>query len=157
MDDPRDREILAYYPYVVVRLACDRCTRTGAFRLARLAAKFGPNISLDHLIAKLVAAECPYWKARHPYHGTCRARSSILMAFARCRTFRRQPLGCRTLPERRLPSRKRAREAGLIESAQALEIAALAVKSYLDVGSERAGGAAITRSSTEHSTEKKQV
>ena len=47
MDDPRDREILAYYPYVVVRVGCDRCDRKGAFRLARLAAKFGPNISLD--------------------------------------------------------------------------------------------------------------
>jgi hypothetical protein len=81
MDDPRDREILAYYPYVVVRLGCDRCTRTGAFRLARLAAKFGSNISLDHLIAKLVATECPYWKARHPYHGTCRARLIDLDGF----------------------------------------------------------------------------
>jgi hypothetical protein len=43
MDDPRDREILAYYPYVVVRIGCDRCTRKGAYRLARLAAKFGPD------------------------------------------------------------------------------------------------------------------
>jgi hypothetical protein len=158
MDDPRDREILAYYPYVVVRLGCDRCTRKGAFRLARLAAKFGPDITLDQLITKLVAAECPFWKTRHPYHGTCRAR---LIDLDGLREVPDLPPAILKLPDVARTAAalaKRAREAGLTESAQALEVAALAVKSYLDVGSERVGGPAPDRSSSGDSPEdKKQV
>ena len=45
---------------------------------------------------------------------------------------------------------RRAREAGLMESARALEVAALAVKSYLDVGSERIDGTPGNRASPEH-------
>src|SRR5438045_524264 len=81
MDDPRDREILAYYPYVVVRLGCERCPRKGAYRLARLAAKFGPDITLDQLIAKLVSSDCPFWKPRHPRYGECQARLVDLDAY----------------------------------------------------------------------------
>ena len=44
-----DRDCLAFYPYVVVRIACRVCSRTGSYRLARLAAKFGPEISLRDL------------------------------------------------------------------------------------------------------------
>jgi hypothetical protein len=47
MDDP-DR--LAFNPFVVVRIACRVCSRNGAYRLARLAAKFGPEISLRDLL-----------------------------------------------------------------------------------------------------------
>jgi hypothetical protein len=36
-----DRGRLAFYPFVVVRIACRVCSRNGAYRLARLAAKFG--------------------------------------------------------------------------------------------------------------------
>jgi hypothetical protein len=36
-----DRERLALYPFVVVRLACRVCSRGGSYRLARLAAKYG--------------------------------------------------------------------------------------------------------------------
>jgi hypothetical protein len=154
MDDPRDREILANYPYVVVRLGCDRCTRTGAFCLARLAAKFGPDITLDQMIAKLVSAECPYWKTRHPYHGTCGAR---LIDLDGLREVPDLPPAILRLPDVARTAAalaKRAREAGLPESAHALEVAALAVKSYLDVGSERVGDAPTNRSSTE---DKKQV
>ena len=43
MDDP-DR--LAFYPFVVDRIACRVCTPNGAYRLARLAAIFGPEINL---------------------------------------------------------------------------------------------------------------
>jgi hypothetical protein len=142
MDDPRDREILAYYPYVVVRLGCDRCTRKGAFRLARLAGKFGPDITLDRLIAKLVAAECPFWRTSHPYHGTCHAR---LVDLDGLREVPDLPPAILKLPDVARTAAalaKRAREAGLMESARALEVAALAVKSYLDVGSERAGAPA---------------
>jgi hypothetical protein len=44
-----DRDCLAYYPFVVVRIACRVCSRTGSYRLARLAEKFGPEISLRDL------------------------------------------------------------------------------------------------------------
>jgi hypothetical protein len=39
MDDDRDR--LAFYPFVVVRIACRQCSQRGSYRLARLAAKYG--------------------------------------------------------------------------------------------------------------------
>lgn len=73
MDDPRDRDVLVYFPYILVRIGCARCTRTGAFRLARLAEKFGANISLDNLIAKLTW-DCAFRNARHPIMGHCEAR-----------------------------------------------------------------------------------
>jgi hypothetical protein len=43
------RDCLAHYPFVVVRIACRVCSRRGSYRLARLAAKFGPEISLRDL------------------------------------------------------------------------------------------------------------
>ena len=45
-----DRDRLAFYPFVVVRIACRVCSRNGAYRLARLAVKFGPEISLRDLL-----------------------------------------------------------------------------------------------------------
>jgi hypothetical protein len=36
-------------PFVVVRIACRVCNRRGSYRLARLAAKFGPEITLHDL------------------------------------------------------------------------------------------------------------
>jgi hypothetical protein len=47
MDDRHD--CLAMYPFVVVRIGCRVCSRRGSYRLARLAAKFGPEISLRDL------------------------------------------------------------------------------------------------------------
>jgi hypothetical protein len=44
-----DRDCLAHYPFVVVRIASRVCARRGSYRLARLAAKFGPEISLRDL------------------------------------------------------------------------------------------------------------
>ena len=44
-----ERDCLAFYPFVVVRIACRVCSRRGSYRLARLAAKFGPEISLRDL------------------------------------------------------------------------------------------------------------
>src|ERR1700757_5028211 len=44
-----DRDRLAFYPFVVVRIACRVCSRCGSYRLARLAAKFGPEITLGAL------------------------------------------------------------------------------------------------------------
>ncbi len=46
------RDCLAFYPFVVVRIACRVCSRRGTYRLARLAAKFGPEITLADLTAR---------------------------------------------------------------------------------------------------------
>ena len=51
-----DRDCLALYPFVVVRIACRICSRSGAYRLARLAAKYGPEISLRDLFRFGLAA-----------------------------------------------------------------------------------------------------
>ena len=56
-----DRDRLAFYPFVVVRTACWVCSRNGAYRLARLAAKFGPEIGLRDLLDR-VSYDCP-WRA----------------------------------------------------------------------------------------------
>jgi hypothetical protein len=37
---------LVDFPYVLVRLRCDVCMRAGAYRLARLAVKYGAEISV---------------------------------------------------------------------------------------------------------------
>jgi hypothetical protein len=57
--DPRD--CLALYPFVVVRIACRVCSRRGSYRLARLAAKFGPEITLGELTARF-SYDC-LWQA----------------------------------------------------------------------------------------------
>jgi len=38
---------------VVVRVGCEACKRYGSYRLARLAAKYGAEISLDELMENL--------------------------------------------------------------------------------------------------------
>lgn len=68
---------LATYPFVVVRLACHVCKRDGAYRLARLAEKFGANMSMEDLLER-VAFDCPWRRhpgARHPgkYEAKCGA------------------------------------------------------------------------------------
>jgi hypothetical protein len=50
---------LVDYPFVLVRLRCDTCKRAGAYRLARLAAKFGSEILLEDLLARL-SANCAW-------------------------------------------------------------------------------------------------
>jgi hypothetical protein len=44
-----NRDCLAHYPFVIVRIGCRDCSRRGSYRLARLAAKYGPEISLRDL------------------------------------------------------------------------------------------------------------
>jgi hypothetical protein len=56
-----NRDCLAHYPFVVVRIACRVCSRRGSYRLARLAAKHGPEISLRDLL-DLFSYEC-LWRA----------------------------------------------------------------------------------------------
>jgi hypothetical protein len=60
-----DRDKLAFYPFVVVRIGCRQCSRKGNYRLARLAARFGPESSLRDLIDRF-SFDCP-WR--------CEARS----------------------------------------------------------------------------------
>lgn len=50
------------YPWVVVRIECELCPRRGAYRLARLAARYGPEQALDGLLADL-ASNCPWWRS----------------------------------------------------------------------------------------------
>ena len=56
-----DRDRLALYPFVVVRIACCVCSRSGSYRLARLAAKFGPEITLRDLTNRF-SYDC-LWRA----------------------------------------------------------------------------------------------
>ena len=58
-------DVLSSYPYIVVRIACRRCTRKGSYRLARLAAKCGAEIPMMDLLAHL-AGDCAIWDTRHP-------------------------------------------------------------------------------------------
>src|ERR1700722_9541297 len=44
------RDCLAHYPFVVVRIRCRVCARKGSYRLARIAAKYGPEITLRDLL-----------------------------------------------------------------------------------------------------------
>jgi hypothetical protein len=50
---------LSQFPWVVVRVGCKFCPRKGHYRLARLAAKFGPEIELTALMDRL-AFDCPW-------------------------------------------------------------------------------------------------
>src|SRR5208283_1303639 len=65
-------DVLSSYPYVVVRIACRRCTRKGSYRLARLAAKYGSEIPMLELLAHL-AGDCAIWDTRHPRAPRCGA------------------------------------------------------------------------------------
>jgi hypothetical protein len=56
-----DRDRLAFYPFVVVRIACRACSRRGSYRLAGLAAKFGPEITLRDLTDRF-SYDC-LWRA----------------------------------------------------------------------------------------------
>src|SRR3569833_1228001 len=52
-----ERDILAFYPFIVVRIACRQCARSGSYRLARLAAKRGPEAPLDEVLRR-VSYDC---------------------------------------------------------------------------------------------------
>ena len=56
---------LLTYPFVVFRLACRYCPRAGAYRLVRLAVKFGCDANTFDVMRRL-AGDCPHWKrSRH--------------------------------------------------------------------------------------------
>ena len=66
------------YPYIFVRVECTYCPhRKGAYRLARLAAKYGADIPMEELLAN-ITFDCPYHPMPHrragKYVPTCHAR-----------------------------------------------------------------------------------
>jgi len=54
----------------VVRLACRYCARVGAYRLVRLAVKFGCEARLADVVVKL-AADCPHWRPNRRWPEGC--------------------------------------------------------------------------------------
>jgi hypothetical protein len=56
-------ERLSEFPFVLVRVGCNLYHRHGEYRLARLAAKYGPDVTLGELLDQ-IAYDCP-WR-RHP-------------------------------------------------------------------------------------------
>src|SRR5262249_38215765 len=56
-----DGDTLLNSPYVIVRLACRYCARVGAYRLVRLAVKFGCEAKVSDVVVKL-ATDCPHWR-----------------------------------------------------------------------------------------------
>jgi hypothetical protein len=48
-------DTLATFPCVTLRVACRNCRRRGSYRLARLAARYGADLTLDALLIKLTA------------------------------------------------------------------------------------------------------
>jgi hypothetical protein len=63
-----DRNRLAHYPFVVVRIACRVCLRSGSYRLARLASKYRPEISLRDLTDRF-SYDCMWRKEAHGRKG----------------------------------------------------------------------------------------
>ncbi len=62
---------LVDFPYVLVRIRCDFCQRSGAYKLARLAAKFGSEAKLDDVLER-ISKDCA---VRHERRGKgCGAR-----------------------------------------------------------------------------------
>lgn len=49
---------LLNYPYVMVRIRCDDCNRSGGYRLARLVEKFGVNYPLYEMLKDLTYPTC---------------------------------------------------------------------------------------------------
>ena len=50
---------LSDYPFVIVRIACRRCGRSGRYRLARLAATYGPETEIETVLKRLTV-DCAY-------------------------------------------------------------------------------------------------
>lgn len=77
-EPPRPRS-LSSFPWVVVRVECGMCPhRKGSYRLARLAAKFGPEMPLDDVL-DWIAFDCPWRPSRcfregNQYVPKCQAR-----------------------------------------------------------------------------------
>ena len=69
---------LSNWPWVVVRIDCVLCSRRGCYRLARLAARYGPEQSTDGLLRDL-CQNCPWFTERpRKYEPRCGARFTDL-------------------------------------------------------------------------------
>ena len=65
---------LSNWPWVVVRVDCVLCSRKGCYRLARLAARYGPEQSIDGLLRDL-CQDCLWFNERpRKYEPRCGAR-----------------------------------------------------------------------------------
>ena len=63
-------DTLSSFPYVKVRLACRKCSREGAYKLARLADKYGANVGMGDLL-KMLVGDCKFIDPRHPFADRC--------------------------------------------------------------------------------------
>lgn len=69
---------LSNWPWVVVRVDCVLCSRRGCYRLARLAARYGPEQDIHDLLRDL-AQDCPWYNERaRKYEPRCGARFTDL-------------------------------------------------------------------------------
>lgn len=57
-------ERIVDYPWVMCRVRCHYCRRQGAYRLARLAEKYGAECSIEQMRV-LLAGDCPYAGERY--------------------------------------------------------------------------------------------
>ena len=68
---------LSAFPWVIVRLGCRLCKRSGSYRLARLAASHGPETPLRAVLLRLTA-DCPFRSdgpaKRQKMEAVCEAR-----------------------------------------------------------------------------------
>lgn len=49
------------YPWVIVNIDCKLCPRRGRYRLARLAARCGPEVELERVL-EVVAVDCQWMR-----------------------------------------------------------------------------------------------
>ncbi len=63
---------LSSYPYVVVRIACSKFPRQGAYKLARLADRYGAETEMVRLLQQL-AGDCKLSVCRRPGIDVCGA------------------------------------------------------------------------------------
>ena len=68
-----NRDSLASFPYVKVRLGCRKCSREGSYSLARLADKDGANVKMDDLLRMLVGDCKKLVDPRHRFADRCGA------------------------------------------------------------------------------------
>ena len=67
---------LSEYPWVVVNIDCKLCSRRGRYRLARLAARLGPEIELEQVL-EAVARDCQWMRSEgrvRKYEARCGIR-----------------------------------------------------------------------------------
>jgi hypothetical protein len=63
---------LSSYPYVVVRVACTKCSRAGSYRLARLADRYGAEAQMNSVLTML-SADCKLAERNRPGIDRCGA------------------------------------------------------------------------------------